>query len=496
MPNQGHKDRLTAIDASFLHQEKQASHMHVGALVVFEGPPPSREDFCDHLRARLRLVPRYRQKLAFPRLEMGRPFWVDDPSFNLDYHVRHTALPKPGSEEQLRHLVGRIFSQRLDRSKPLWELWVVQGLEDSRFALISKTHHALVDGVAGVDIATVMFDLSPVPSELPEDDGWSAEPEPSSAELVAEGVKGLLRTPFSLAGQAIGAAQRPGATLEKAREAAEGVGEVVWAGLNPAPDVPLNVEIGPHRRVWWVESRLADFKEIKNALGGTVNDAVLTVVSGALGRWLRDRGVRTEGLELRALVPVSIRAEGDHGELGNRIAAMRGPLPVYVRDPVERHAIVREGMGSLKESKQALGAEVIAGLQDFAPPTLLAQASRLNFSTRLFNLIVTNVPGPQFPLYLLGREMERIVPIAFLPENHALALAIMSYNGKVDFGLLADYDAMPDLDVLGGYLEDSLAELLKAARKKSASAARANGSKKAAPKKASGSAKAPTRGKS
>lgn len=491
MTPQGHKDRLSAIDASFLHQEKEASHMHVGALVVFEGPAPERDDFRAHLESRLRLVPRYRQKLAFPRLEMGRPFWVDDPSFNIDYHMRHTALPKPGSDEQLRHLVGRIFSQRLDRSKPLWELWVVQGLEKGRFAIISKTHHALVDGVSGVDIATVLFDLSPVPADLPKDEGWSAEPEPSGADLVAEGVKGLVKTPFELAGRALGAAQRPGETLERVREAAEGIGEVVWAGLNPAPDVPLNTKIGPHRRIWWVESRLADFKEIKNALGGTVNDAVLTVVAGALGRWLRDRGVRTEGLELRALVPVSIRTEHDRGELGNRIAAMRGPLPVYVGDPVERLMTVREAMGSLKESKQALGAEVIAGLQDFAPPTLLAQASRLNFSTRLFNLIVTNVPGPQFPLYLLGREMERIVPIAFLPENHALAIAIMSYNGKVDFGLLADYDAMPDLEAFGGYLDQSLAELLKAARKKSASAARANGSKKGTPGKASQGAKAP-----
>ena len=479
MATQGHKDRLTAIDASFLHQEKQASHMHVGALVIFEGPPPSRDDFCAHLESRLPLVPRYRHKLAFPRFEMGRPFWVDDPSFNLDYHVRHTALPQPGSEDQLRELVGRIFSQRLDRSKPLWELWIIQGLERGRFALISKTHHALVDGVSGVDIATVLFDLSPVPGEPPEDDGWIPHPEPSEAELVAEGVKGLVRTPFSLAGRAIGAAQHPGHTLGQVREAAEGVGEVVWAGLNPAPEVPLNVHIGPHRRVRWVQSRLADFKEVKNALGGTVNDAVLTVVSGALGRWLVDRGVRTEGLELRALVPVSIRTADEHGTLGNRIAAMRGPLPVYVDDPVERLAIVREAMGHLKESKQALGAEVIAGLQDFAPPTLLAQASRLNFSTRLFNLIVTNVPGPQFPLYILGREMEEIVPIAFLPENHALAIAIMSYNGKVDFGLLGDYDAMPDLDAFEGYLADSLEELLVAARKRTSQAARTNGSKKA-----------------
>jgi len=476
---QAHKTRLTAIDASFLHQEKQASHMHVGALVVFDGPAPGRDDLAAHIESRLRLVPRYRQKLAFPRFEMGRPFWVDDPSFNLDYHVRHTALPSPGSDDQLRQLVGRIFSQRLDRSKPLWELWLIQGLEGGRFALISKTHHALVDGVSGVDIATVLFDLQPTPSEAEADDGWFPAPEPSEADLVAEGIKSLVRTPFDLAGRAIGAAQHPGHTFERVREAAEGVGEVVWAGLNPAPDVPLNVPIGPHRRLWWVQSRLADFKEVKDTLGGTVNDAVLTVVAGALGRWLRTRGVRTEGLELRALVPVSIRSQDERGTLGNRIAAMRGPLPVYVDDPIERLAIVRAGMGHLKESKQALGAEVIAGLQDFAPPTLLAQASRLNFSTRLFNLIVTNVPGPQFPLYLLGREMEEIVPIAFLPENHALAIAIMSYNGKVDFGLLGDYDAMPDLEEFGTFLEDALEDLLEAARRSSARGARSNGRGKA-----------------
>jgi diacylglycerol O-acyltransferase / wax synthase len=481
MATQGHKDRLSAIDASFLHQEKQASHMHVGALVIFEGPAPSHDEFIAHIQSRLRLVPRYRQKLAVPRFEMGRPFWVDDPSFNIDYHVRHTALPKPGSDDQLRQLAGRIFSQRLDRSKPLWEVWLIQGFEGGKFAVISKTHHALVDGVSGVDIATVLFDLQPVPPEVTEEDDWVPSPAPSDVDLVAEGIKGLVRTPLSLAGRAIGAVGSPGRSLEQAREAAEGLGEIVWAGLNPAPDVPLNVPIGPHRRVRWVQSRLSDFKEIKDSLDGTVNDAVLAVVAGALGRWLGTRGVRTEGLELRALVPVSIRAHDERGALGNRIAAMRGPLPVYVKDPVERLRQVQESMGNLKQSKQALGAEVIAGLTDFAPPTLLAQASRLNFSTRLFNLIVTNVPGPQFPLYLLGREMLEIVPIAFLPENHALAIAIMSYNGKVDFGLLADYDAMTDLEDFGTMLEDSLAELLKAARKRSKAAAKSNGVKKARP---------------
>jgi WS/DGAT/MGAT family acyltransferase len=288
-------------------------------------------------------------------------------------------------------------------------------------------------------------------------------PEPSQAELLGEGVKGLLGTPQRLAGQAIAAAGNPGRTLGSVREAAEGLGEVAWAGLNPAPSVPLNVPIGPHRRLFWTESRLDDFKAVKNALGGTVNDVFLAVVAGGLARWLRSRGVRTEGLELSGLVPVSIRTDDQRGDLGNQITALRGPLPVYADDPVERLQIVRRAMEGVKESKQALGAEVISSLEDFAPPTLLAVASRLNFSTRLFNVIVTNVPGPQFPLYLMGREMLQIVPVAFLPQDHALAIAAMSYNGKLDLGLLGDYDAMPDLEKVAAYFEESLAELLDAA---------------------------------
>jgi len=459
-------DRLSAVDASFLAQEGRASHMHVGAVLVFEGPPPAYEELVAHVQSRLHLVPRYRQKLAFPRFEMGRPLWIDDPRLNIAYHVRHTALPEPGSIEELRLLAGRIFSQRLDRSKPLWEMWLVQGMSDNRFALITKTHHAMVDGISGVDLATVLFDLGPVPQAVHELEPWTPEREPSQTELVAEGLMGIAKFPFELAGRAAGVVRHPEHALREAREAAEGLGEIVWAGLNPAPETPLNVPIGPHRRVRWVQSRLDDFKEIKNALGGTVNDVVLAVVTGALRRWLTLRGVRTEGVELRALVPVSIRTEDERGALGNRIAAMRGPLPVYADDPVLTLDRVREAMQGLKESKQALGAEVIAGLEGFAPPTLLAQASRLNFSTRLFNLIVTNVPGPQFPLYLLGRELEELVPMAFLPEDHALAVAIMSYNGRLDFGLLADYDAMPDLEDFALFLEDSLVELLEEARRR------------------------------
>ncbi|HEX8051435.1 MAG TPA: wax ester/triacylglycerol synthase family O-acyltransferase [Thermoleophilaceae bacterium] len=458
----GHKDRLTSVDASFLVQEKRSSHMHVGAILLFEGPPPDYTDFLEGIRSRMHLTPRYRQKLAFPRFEMGRPMWVDDPTFNLEYHVRHTALPTPGSVDQLLKLAGRIYSQRLDRSKPLWETWLIQGMDDNRFALITKTHHSMIDGIAGVDLASVLFDIDPVPRKV-DPEPWTPRPVPSDAELIAEGVKDVAKAPIGAAQRALRAVQSPGRTLAQAREAVQALGEVAWLGVNPAPSIPLNVPIGPHRRIDRVRAELGDLKRVKNELGGTVNDVVLTVVSGALRRWLRSRGVRTEGLELRALVPVSIRAEDEQGQLGNRIAAMRGPLPVYVDDPVERLAIVREAMEGLKQSKQALGAEVIAGLNDFAPPTILAQASRLNFSTRLFNAIVTNVPGPQFPLYLLGRELQEIVPLAFLPENHAMAVAIMSYNGTLDFGLLGDYDAMPDLDFFADAVRESLAELLDAA---------------------------------
>src|SRR5215218_9449248 len=460
---QAHGDRLSAVDASFLAQERTNSHMHIGAVLILEGPAPAYDDFLNHIRSRLHLVPRYRHKLAFPPLETGRPIWVDDPSFNLEYHVRHTALPAPGSEEQLRLLAARVHSQRLDRAKPLWELWLVQGLEDNRFALISKTHHALVDGVSGVDLMTVLFDLSPVPRPAPhEGEPWVAQREPHGVELAARGIKGMLRLPFELAGEALAAATHPAASLDQVKEALEGIGEVAWAGLNPAPETPLNVPIGPHRRLSFVRNDLSDFKRVKDAFGGTVNDVVLTVVAGGLRTWLRSRGVRTEGLELRALVPVSVRGKDHGGDLGNRIVVMRGPLPVYVEDPVARLRVVRQAMDGLKDSKQAVGAEVITGLEALAPPTILAQASRLQFSTRLFNLLVTNVPGPQFPLYVLGRELEDTYPVAFLPENQALAIAIMSYHGHMDFGLLGDYDGLQDIEDLGQALKDALAELVEA----------------------------------
>ncbi len=464
MPQQ-HLDRLTSIDASFLHQEGNASHMHIGGVLLFEGPAPAFVEFLDHVRGRLHLVPRYRQKLATPPLETGRPLWVDDPDFNLEYHVRHTALPSPGTEEQLFLLTSRIVSQQLDRSKPLWENWLVEGLQDGRFALISKTHHALVDGISGVDLASVLFDAQREPLALDEGlEPWRPEPEPSAAELVVAGARGAISMTAGMLTRALSAAARPATSVNILRDAAEGLGELVWAGLNPAPETPLNVEIGPHRRYAVVRQQLSDYKEVKDALGGTVNDVVLTVVSGALAEWLHSRGVRTEGLEMRALVPVSVRAAHQRHTLGNQLTVMRGPLPVFIDDPVHRLRYIRAAMDGLKESKQAVGAATLAAVNSLAPPTILAQASRLNFSTRLFNLLVTNIPGPQMPLYVLGRELQDLFPVAFLPENHALAIAIMSYNGGLDYGLLGDYDAMPDIDLVAEGIEAVLAQLLTAAR--------------------------------
>jgi WS/DGAT/MGAT family acyltransferase len=321
----------------------------------------------------------------------------------------------------------------------------------------------MVDGISGVDIGTVLFDLEPVPAAAPSEDGWVPQPAPSTAELVARGAVDAAAAPVKLIERAVEAVRHPETAARRIGAAVEGLGEVVGAFADPAPDVPLNQPIGPHRRFTWARSELATFKRIKDALGGTVNDVVLAVVTGALREWLHGRGVRTEGLELRALVPISIRAEDERGNLGNRIAAMRGPLPVYVEDPVRRLRVVSEEMEGLKRSKQALGAEVIARFNDFAPPTLLAQASRVNFSTRLFNLIVTNVPGPQLPLYVLGRELQEVFPVAFLPQNHAMAVAIMSYNGRVGFGLLADYDSMEDVEDFAAGLNHALEELEEAA---------------------------------
>ncbi len=460
---QRHLDRLSGVDAAFLHQEGAATHMHIGGIAVFTGPPPSYVELLEHVRSRLHLVPRYRQRLATPPFGLGRQRWIDDPRFNLEYHVRHSALPAPGDEDRLLRLAARVFSQRLDRSKPLWELWMVEGLADGSFALVSKTHHALVDGIAGVDLMTTLFDPEAQPRDLAPREPWVPEPSPSAAQLTAISLEGSVRSAAMQPLRAAAAVAQPARALSQTRETVAALAEVVRQGWSSAPESPLNVRIGPHRRIAVATARLSDFKTVKDALGGTVNDVLLAVVAGAVRRWLHSRGERTEGMDLRVCVPISTRGDDQRGAFGNRLAQVVAPLPVALADPLERLRVVREAMDGLKDSRAAEGAETIAGMQDFAPPTILAQASRMNFSNRFFNLLVTNIPGPQVPLYVLGRQMRAVFPLAFLAGDRALAIAAMSYDGDVDFGLIADLDAMEDLDVLADGLRESLAEYVAAA---------------------------------
>ena len=377
--------------------ERAGAHMHVASTIIFDGPPPTHEEFRDHIASRLHLVPRFRQKLRFVPFDQGRPVWVDDPHLNLDYHVRRTALPAPGDDEQLRTLAARIFSQELDRTKPLWELWLVEGLESDRFAIVGKSHHALVDGVSGVDITTVLFDLDPEPRRSPpaRPPKWAPRPEPTD-------LRAAQRRPARARRPARG--DRPRRARRRARaapgRAASGRPEVRAQG--GAADSRSTSRSARTAGFACVRADLADFKRIKDEHGGTVNDVVLTVVAGALGSRLRARGHDTDELELRAMVPVSVRAAEEHGALGNRVSAMMAPLPVWSEDPVERLRLVTATMGDLKGSKQAVGAKLLTELTDFAPPTIASQAARLQPRQRFFNLVVTNVPGPAVPALPAG----------------------------------------------------------------------------------------------
>lgn len=453
-------DRLSGLDTSFLELERGPAHMHVASTLVFDGPTPDYEEFTRHVDSRLHLVPRFRQRLRF--VPLARPRWVDDPHFNLEYHVRHTALPPPGSEEQLRTLAARVFSQRLDRSKPLWEMWLVDGVEGGRFAVVGKSHHCLVDGVSGIDLTTVLFDSEREPGQAPPPEPWLPAPEPSDAQLIAEALVERVTSPVAAARDLGVLAAAPRRLLGSVIDGLEAAGTFARAGVAADPS-PFNVDIGPYRRFAWVRVELDELKRVKDEVGGTVNDVVLAAVAGALGRYLRATGHSTRDLELRAMVPISVRAADERGALGNRVSSFMAPLPVWCEDPIERLRLVSETMGHLKDSKQAVGATLLTQLTDFAPPTITGQAARLQSRQRFFNLVITNVPGPQYPLYLIGRELEAVFPMVPLANRQAVCFGIMSYNGQVNFGLIGDFGAMSDLDVLAGDLEVALAELVEAA---------------------------------
>ena len=429
-------------------------------MTVFDGPAPPYDELRQLIESRLHLVPRFRRRLADVPLDQGRPVWVDDPHFNLRYHLRHAGLPGPGSEEQLKNLAGRLFAQRLDPTKPLWEMWLVDGLQDGRFALVSKSHHALVDGIEAVDITTVLFDDDPTaPAGTSGPSRWTPRPLPSSAQLLSDALFERVTRPSELVRTARAVLRGPRHVLQRARDGLQAMGALNFAGMQPAPPTPLNVKVGPHRRYTWVDADLAELQRVKDSLGGTVNDAVLAVVAGALGRFLRHRGVDTDGLLLRALVPVLVRGEGHGRALGSEVAPMWVSLPVGIEDPPRQHAAIRDATAQLDDARQAVGARALTEAAGFAPPTIMSQAARLQQRQRFFNLGVTNVPGPQQPLYLLGRRLRALYPVVPLAGRQALGVAVMSYDGRLGFGLLGDYDALADLDTLADMLRRSIADL-------------------------------------
>ena len=464
-------ERLSAQDASFIGLEDSRCHMHVGGVMLFDARPMRAADggldierIMRAIEARLHLVPRFRQRLSYLPYER-LPIWVDDDRFRLAYHVRHTALPRPGDERTLKRLVGRIMSQQLDRTRPLWEMWFVEGLEHDQFALISKTHHCMIDGVSGADLISVIMEPYPNP-EPGEPLAWMPRPHPSDARLVFDEARRRLAQPLDVLRAAQQAIRHPEETLGKVEETVAALAEAFSPSLNPASQLPINTEVGPSRRFDWTPMSVADLKAVKNVLGGTLNDVVLATVSGALRRFCLQRAVDPDTLNVRALVPVSVRAAEEHGALGNRITEIIAPLPIHLEDPVERLEAVRITMGGLKESKQALGGEVMTAIAEWTVPNVLVQAVKLGMRSRPYNLTVTNVPGPQIPLYLLGCEMKTTYPVVPLFENVALVVGLFSYNGGLFWGFTADWETVPDLHDFVRAVEDSFRELQQAAAPK------------------------------
>ena len=456
MPSQ----RLTPLDTSFLHLEDSASHMHVAAAMVFEGPPLAYQDLLQHIQSRLHLVPRYRQRLAPVPLGQGRPKWVDDSHFDLRYHVRSTALPRPAGDYELQVLAGRVFSQPLNRARPLWEMWLVEGLPEGRFALLSKTHHAVVDGISGMDILSVLFSDDEDPGQA----DWRPEPPPGDLELLLEALWERATQPAELVRPVRSLLRRPQRAVEGLVGVAAGLGAFAWAGLRPAPETPYNRDtVGGDRHFTWVEASLDDVKAIKNELGGTVNDVVLSIVARGLRRHLLRLEWDVEGLELKAFVPVSLRDDDERTGEGNRVGGIIAPLAVGCPGPVECLRRISDEMDGLKDSGQALGAQALTDLAGFAPPNLLNQGARLVARQRFVNLVVTNVPGPQQPLSLAGRELLALYPLVPLGKNLTFGVAIVSYNGRMFFGLVGDFDTMPDLDEIADDFREALVEVADAA---------------------------------
>jgi WS/DGAT/MGAT family acyltransferase len=467
-----HYDRLSALDAAFLEVEGHVTHMHVGTVSIFEaGRLRTPDGALDIERIRdaafpiLRSSPRLRQRLAYVPL-LGHPVWVDDPSFNLNYHLRHTALPEPGDERLLKRLAGRIFSQQLDRGKPLWEMWFVESLEGDRFAVISKFHHAMLDGISGVDLLSALAGEEPEPPAESER-RWLPRPAPQGTQLLADELARRASAPWKLLRGTARALSRPREALELARDAAEAMGETAARSLFPASPTPLNPDIGPHRRFDWTRIELDAANEVKNRLGGTVNDVVLATASGALRRFLRGHGLRVADLDFRAMITVNVGGEDEQGELGNRVPFRVVRLPLAESNPRRRLARVTETTRALEASKETLGDELLETIADCTAPKLVAAYARFGGLSRTYNTVIANVPGPASSMRLLGARLLEIYPEVPLYTSQALSVAFFRYERHLFWGFNSDWDAMPDLHDLVDAVHAEFESLTKAAAKAS-----------------------------
>jgi WS/DGAT/MGAT family acyltransferase len=461
--------KLSALDASFLHLETPSTHMHIGGVAVFEPSPLGGGEklyraLVRAIEPRLDLMPRYRQKLAFVPLSLDVPVWVDDDDFDISSHVLRAALPAPGGDTEMADFVARVFSRQLDRRRPLWELYIVEGLEQGRWALITKTHHAMVDGISNLELATILLDVEPEPQPQAAQAASraTAVPSPSPLDLLLDSLRQRVARPARMVSAARAVAERPRRLAAALRDTAEGL--VAMVPAMRAPRGVLNGKTGPSRIYSFSRFPLSDFRAVKSELGGTINDVVLAVVAGGVRRFMMARGVDAGEESITALCPVSIRDTTERTALGNRLAMLLVPLPIDEPDPVHRMLAVRSTVDRLKARKQAVGADFLLNLAGFAPATLHAMVSRASLRQMGFNLVVTNVPGPQFPLYCQGAKLIEAFPVAFLYAGQFVAIAIFSYNGQLNFGYLADKHAMSDVDVLAAGIEESLRELVEATR--------------------------------
>ncbi len=459
-------DRLHTLDAEFLHLEDDIGHLHIAGISIFEGPAATEAELTALFEAKLHLIPRYRQRVRSVPFELGRPVWVDDPHFNLAYHLRHTALPAPGDDEALRRLMGRLMSQALDPNRPLWEVWLVEGLPDGRWAIIFKVHHCMVDGIAGVGLLTALLDVDP-DTGLPDPVPWTPEPEPSGPALVINAWSGLAGDAIDRLGELPSALLHP---TETARAISSGVAGLVGFGrhLGTTPQLDIEGSIGPHR-IWAHSSvTLQDVKDVGRAFDATVNDVVLAAVTNGYRNLLEAHRDDPVGAVVRSLVPVSVRHANGRGVPDNRVSAMLIELPVHLHDAVERLQTIHGQMTDLKASHMAESGEWLISIGDLAPPMVVGPMSRLaiwimrQVPQRSVTTVTTNVPGPQFPLYCLGRRMVEYHP--FVPITHGVRVgtAILSYDGRVSFGITGDYDTVPDVAVLADGIVEGIEQLLAA----------------------------------